>query len=65
MEEREAIRQAAEDLDEIKAERRSRGRTAKAKGDRAGGSSAAPAGAPKGDVVAGPDSGLDASARAD
>ena len=52
MEEREAIRQAAEDLDEIKAERRSR--TKKAKGDRTGGSPVAPTGVPKGDHVAEP-----------
>jgi hypothetical protein len=57
MEEREAVRNAAEDLDEIKAERRSRTKRSAAKGDRSG--------VPKGDVVADPDSGLDASARAD
>ena len=53
MEEREAVRNAAEDLDEIKAERRSRGRKSASKS------------VAKGDVVSDPDSGLDASARAD
>ncbi|MFL5578939.1 MAG: BON domain-containing protein [Gemmatimonadaceae bacterium] len=54
MEDREAIRNAAEDLDEIRAERRSRTKRGAARGDRTGGAPVAPTGVPKADHVAEP-----------
>ena len=54
--EKEALKQAAENIEEITAERRGRGKKARPQGDRTGGAPVAPTGVPKADHVAEPDS---------